>query len=73
MHHGDVSILARHIFHELYSRISRLRFWLGMAILPSEVSKFSQLILSKMSHDLESMDAEKRSKITGVKVDFEFR
>ena len=73
MKHVDVSILACHIFHGLSSTINRMRLWLGIAILPKDISKFSKLILSKMAQDIEKMDSEKRSKITAIKVDFEFR
>lgn len=50
-----------------------MRLWFGIAILPKDISKFSKLILSKMAQDIEKMDSEKRSKITAIKVDFEFR
>lgn len=69
----DLSILACYVFHGLSSTINRVRFWLGLLILPKDVSKFSKLILSKMAQDIEKMDSEKRSKITAIRVDFEFR
>lgn len=69
----DVTILSRHLFRGLNTMIGNLRLWIGLWILPKDVSKFTNLILSKMSDDLQKMDSTKRNKITSIRLDFEFR
>lgn len=73
MHKLDLSVLACHIFHELTSTVNTIRFWFGLRVLPKDIRNFTTIILSKMSDDIEKMDADKRSKIIGIKVDFDFR
>lgn len=70
---NDVTVLSRHIFRGLNTVIGNIRFWLALWLLPKDVSKFTNLILSKMSDDLQKMDSTKRSKITSIRLDFEFR
>jgi hypothetical protein len=70
---SDRLTLSRHMFRGLNTMIGNLRFWFGLWILPNDVSKFTHLILSKMSDDIQKMDSEKRNKITSIRVDFEFR
>lgn len=69
----DLVVLSRHMFTEINAMFGNVRFWIGLWILPKDVSNFTQLILSKMSDDIQKMDSEKRNKITSIKVDFEFR
>lgn len=70
---NDVVILSRHLFRGLNTMIGNIRFWLGLWILPKDVSKFTNLILSKMSDDLQKMDSNQKNKITSIRLDFEFR
>lgn len=69
----DVATLSRHIFTGISSQIGKARLWIGLYILPHDVSNFVILILSKMAADIQKMDKEKIDKITSIKVDFEFR
>jgi len=69
----DKATLSRHIFHGLTSTIGSIRFWLGLWILPKDVSNFTEIILSKMADDIQKMDSKKRDKITSIRLDFEFR
>lgn len=69
----DVTTLSRHIFRGLNSMMGNIRFWIGLWILPKDVSNFTQIILSKMSDDIQKMDKQKREKITSIRLDFEFR
>ena len=69
----DLVVLSRHFFRGLNSVIGTARFWIGSKILPKDVTKFTHLILSKLSDDIQKMDSDKIKKITSIKVDFEFR
>lgn len=69
----NLAVLARHFFQGVSTAFGRFRFWLGMWIMPKDVSNFTALILSKMSDDVQKLDSEKRNKIQSLKIDFEFR
>jgi len=69
----DLSSLARFFFSSVATKFGKIRFLIGMWILPKDVSNFTILILSKIVDDIQKLDKDKRDKITSLKIDFEFR
>ena len=69
----DLSSLARFLFSSVSTKIGKIRFLIGLWILPKDVSNFTMLILSKLLDDIQKLDKDKRDKITSLKIDFEFR
>jgi len=47
--------------------------WLGLKILPKDLSNFVLLLISKVGLEYEKLEPEKRDKISSIEIDFNCR
>lgn len=65
--------LGINFFHSLNTILGKLRFKLGMLVLPKDLSNFYELILVKISNDVEQLDQRQINKIVSISVDINFK
>ena len=55
------------------SRLVELRIKLAMTILPKDLRSFFVVVVSEVESKYQKLDKSKKDKISGLRVDFEFR
>ena len=57
----------------LSSIITQIRLWLAFKLLPKDFANLFKILVSTLSKKYEQLDSEKKSKITSLTIDFEYR
>jgi hypothetical protein len=68
-----IKILSIGFFHSLNTLFGKIRFKLGMMILPKDISNFYELILIKIGKDIDDLDPRQRNKLVSFSIDMNFK
>lgn len=52
---------------------TNFRVWIGLKILPKDLSNFILILISKIGLEYEKLESEKKEKISSIEIDFETR
>lgn len=62
------------LFKENFSDVLiQIRLWLAFKLLPKDFANLFKLLISTLSKKYDELDSEKKSKITSLTIDFEYR
>jgi len=68
-----IKILGVNFFHSLNTVLGKIRFRLGMLLIPKDLSNFYELILIKIGKDIDDLDPHHRNRIVSFNIDIHFK